>query len=233
MLFEFRFLGRTSLGRRSPRTSLAGYARCERRPWRPLITSVVLTCSGLLAATLGCDQQSDRGSASNSGAPTPTAAPIAVTVAPADAYRQRIAPLVEELQRMRVLSDGPSQVAPAEFRRQMREVRLRRDQAAASLAAADRARPTWARVGKAIDALDAIERGLQRIDNLTAEALERKAALPRDGVTMEDAPALMQGMQASLAAVQEVARLDTEIADNHVVAGEQISRLEIELGDEK
>jgi hypothetical protein len=118
----------------------------------------------------GCDRGGSPAAAPSASA---AAAAPAGDQSPADAYdryRKTLTPLSEELTRMRLLLDRPAEVDRAEFVRQHREVVLRHGQVEQALAAEDRARASWARVGKVMAWLQKARDGLDREHALALEA---------------------------------------------------------------
>jgi hypothetical protein len=135
-----------------------------------------------VAALDGCDRAED-GRAAPSAAATPAPAPPTSSPAAGNApqsYPEVIKPLVEAMQRMRILTEHPAAVEASEFHRQFREVKLRWEQAEIKLAAADRARKSWQHYVKAMELLRQAEQGLEQETALNVKADNPKPQPPAD-----------------------------------------------------
>jgi hypothetical protein len=146
---------------------------CRSIVLRALLATTLLPITGL-ALLVGCDERQDQPAASAAAS-----APPVVTVSPEqqayDRYRTTIAPLVEELMRMRATIPGP-EVDPAVFHRLFPEVKLRYRQADVAVTPGDRKRASWIQVEKAVSLMDKGDELLRLLNKMEDEI---KAEAPR------------------------------------------------------
>ena len=207
------------------------HRRCRRNGslivLRTLLATVPVAGLALLA---GCDKRQDQPTAIVAA----SAAPV-VTVSPEvqayDRYRATIAPLVEELMRMRATVRGP-EVDPDEFRRLLPEVRLRYRQAELALASNDRKRASWIQVEKAMSLMD---KGDELLGLLNKMADEIKAEAPRHtGPNPTASPGESSKYASKLIEYQKQSALSGRTAAQSILAaGGAILLMEMDLKEGK
>ena len=140
--------------------------RCSGPEKRLSRTIAGLVAMILAVCTYGCDKQSG---ASKTAAPAPTVT-AAPQVDPYQHYVDTIAPLLEEMQRMRILVEHISTLEKSDFDQRFREVHLRWDQVEPKLSAADRDYASWKHFSKAMEFLRQADKGFTRDSELSADA---------------------------------------------------------------
>ena len=184
--------------------------------------TVVLLTYATATVVGGCDRDSGAPGA-NSSAATATAA---ATPTPAERYGDAVRPLVEELTRMRLLVERPETVDAVEFRRQLREVKLRFAQVEPAVTAEDRTRPSWQQVEKAMHFLGKADEGLAREEALGAEA-------QRAAPASETTDARLTRMRRSVEMVKELSAVSADVPRAMAAAGGAILLVESYLKDGK